>query len=103
MYGAGHGMGAPGDTFYGAWSNGTPGHDFLEGCATGEESPVPIAGTTIHELAHCLAGNTAGHGPAWKAACKVLGLVHAEAGGQSYAPALRPGHLVSHCRLANSR
>lgn len=86
VYGAGHGMGARGVTFYGAWANGTPGHDFLEVCAAGEETTVQIAGTTIHELAHCLAGNTAGHGAAWRAACKVLGLIHAEAGGQSYAP-----------------
>jgi hypothetical protein len=86
VYGAGHGMGARGVTFYGAWTNGTPGHDFLEVCAAGEETTVQIAGTTIHELAHCLAGNTAGHGTGWKGACKVLGLVHAEAAGQSYAP-----------------
>jgi len=86
VYGAGHGTGARGVTFFGAWSNGTPGHDFLEVCAAGEETTVLIAGTTIHELAHCLAGNTAGHSAGWKAACKVLGLVHAEAAGQSYAP-----------------
>src|SRR5215475_3952486 len=86
VYGAGHGMGARGVTFYGAWANGTPGHDFLEVCAAGEETTVQIAGTTIHELGHCLAGNTAGHGAGWKAACKVLGLIHAEAAGQSYAP-----------------
>src|SRR5262245_31874934 len=86
VYGAGHSMGARGVTFYGAWANGTPGHDFLEVCAAGEETTVQIAGTTIHELAHCLAGNTAGHGPQWKAACKVLGLIHAEAAGQAYAP-----------------
>ena len=79
-------MGARGVTFYGAWANGTPGHDFLEVCAAGEETTVQIAGTTIHELGHCLAGNTAGHGAQWKAACKVLGLIHAEAAGQSYAP-----------------
>src|SRR5262249_2561344 len=86
VYGAGHSMGARGVTFYGAWANGTPGHDFLEVCAAGEETTVQIAGTTIHELGHCLAGNTAGHGAIWKAACKVLGLIHTEAGGQSYAP-----------------
>ena len=50
VYGAGHGMGARGVTFYGAWANGTPGHDFLEVCAAGEETTVQIAGTTIHEL-----------------------------------------------------
>jgi len=86
VYGAGHGTGARGVTFYGAWANGTPGHDFLEVCAAGEETTVQIAGTTIHELAHCLAGHAAGHGADWKGACRVLGLVHAEAAGQSYAP-----------------
>jgi hypothetical protein len=86
VYGAGHDTGARGVTFYGAWANGVPGHDFLEVCAAGEETTVQIAGTTIHELAHCLAGHAAGHGIGWKAAGKVLGLVHAEAAGQSYAP-----------------
>jgi hypothetical protein len=86
VYGAGHGMGARGVTFYGAWANGTPGHDFLEVCAAGEETWVQVAGTTIHELAHCLAGSAAGHGSEWKVACKTLGLIHAEAAGQSYAP-----------------
>jgi hypothetical protein len=86
VYGAGHAMGARGVTFYGAWANGMPGHDFLEVCAAGEETTVQLAGTTIHELAHCLAGNTAGHASEWKAACKTLGLIHAEAAGQSYAP-----------------
>src|SRR5215470_6291569 len=71
VYGAGHGMGARGVTFYGAWANGTPGHDFLEVCAAGEETTVQIAGTTIHELAHCLAGHAAGHGAIWKGACRV--------------------------------
>jgi hypothetical protein len=42
VYGAGHGMGARGVTFYGAWANGTPGHDFLEVCAAGEETTVQI-------------------------------------------------------------
>ena len=44
VYGAGHGMGARGVTFFGAWANGTPDHDFLEVCAAGEETTVQIAG-----------------------------------------------------------
>jgi hypothetical protein len=84
VYGAGAGMGARGVTFFAAWQNGQA-HDFIEVCATGEESDVQLAGTTIHELAHVLAGNTAGHGAEWKAACKVLGLIAAEAAGQQYA------------------
>src|SRR5262249_49785864 len=85
VYGTGHAMGARGVTFYGAWANGTPGHDLLEVCAAGEETTVQVAGTTIHELGHCLAGKTAGHGAGWKGACKRLGLEHAEAAGQTYA------------------
>lgn len=54
--------------------------------ATGEESPVQLAGTTIHETAHVLAGPGAGHGASWRVACRTLGLAHAEAAGQAYAP-----------------
>ena len=94
VYGSGK-TGTRGVTFFAAWKNGAT-HDFVEICATGEESDVQIAGTTVHELAHVLAGPGAGHGRAWKAACAVLGLVHAEAAGQSYsvehfAPALWAG------------
>lgn len=84
VYGSGM-AGTRGVTFYAAWKNGESA-DFVEVCATGEESDVQLAGTTVHELAHVLAGPGSGHGPKWKAACAVLGLVHAEAGGQSYAP-----------------
>ncbi len=52
----------------------------------GEESHVHLAGTTIHELAHTLAGPGSGHGPAWKAACAELGLEVAQAAGQAYQP-----------------
>lgn len=84
VYGGGP-AGIRGICYYGAWENGTS-HDFLEIAALGEESYVQLAGTTVHELAHCLAGHAAGHGPEWKAACAVLGLTFAEAAGQSYAP-----------------
>lgn len=30
-------------------------------------------GTVLHEVAHALAGHTAGHGPQWKAACVRIG------------------------------
>lgn len=85
VYGSGHKSGARGMTFYGAWQNGSQ-HDFMEVTATGEESPIQLVGTTIHELAHVLAGPLAGHGKEWKAAAERLGLVHAEAAGQSYCP-----------------
>lgn len=81
--------GAAGDVrgrcFHGAWENGES-HDFLEISAANEESFVQLAGTTIHECAHTLAGVGAGHGKAWKKACAQLGLRHAEAAGQDYSP-----------------
>jgi hypothetical protein len=83
VYGSGM-TGTRGVTFFQAWKNGEAGHDFVEICATGEESDVQIAGTTIHELAHVLAGPTAGHGKEWKAACALLGLTVQQAAGQSY-------------------
>lgn len=84
VYGGGR-AGVRGLCYFGTWQNGTQ-HDFLEVGAIGEESFVQLAGTTVHELGHCLAGHGAGHGPEWKAACAVLGLSYAQAGGQSYAP-----------------
>lgn len=81
-YGCGE-DGTRGVTHFSAWKNGSS-HDFVTICAQGEESPLQIAGTTLHELAHCLAGSSAGHGKEWKAACRELGLEHAEAGGQCY-------------------
>lgn len=84
VYGGGP-QGVRGLCYFGAWQNGST-HDFLEIAALGEESYVQLAGTTVHELAHCLAGNKAGHGPEWKAACAVLGLAVAQAAGQAYAP-----------------
>jgi hypothetical protein len=83
-YGAGTGA-YRGICIYDAWTNGSA-HAFIEIAASGEESPVQLAGTTIHELGHALAGHGAGHGPAWKAACRVLGLDAVSAAGQDYAP-----------------
>lgn len=85
-----YGVGRPGVrgvTYYGAWVNGeapSDSHAFIEVCAAGESGVLQVAGTTIHECAHVIAGNTAGHGAAWKAACAALGLVRAEAAGQEY-------------------
>lgn len=84
VYGGGP-EGVRGICYFGAWENGAP-QDFLEIAALGEESHVQLAGTTVHELAHCVAGPAAGHGPEWKAACASLGLAFAEAAGQDYAP-----------------
>lgn len=97
-----YGLGAPGlrgVTVFGTWKNGhgteeRPTEDFIEVCAAGEESAVQLAGTTVHELAHCLAGHKAGHGKEWKQACEKLGLRCAKAAGHCYLmagfePALR--------------
>src|SRR5689334_15685833 len=63
-----YGFGQPGlrgVTIYSRWANGHGPQDadpFVEICAAGEESIVQLAGTTIHELAHVVAGWDAGHG-----------------------------------------
>ena len=85
VYGVGE-SGVRGTCYFGAWTNGAQ-HDFLEIAAIGEESVVQLAGTTIHELAHALAGFGHGHGKEWKKACAVLGLETAQAAGQAYEPA----------------
>ena len=83
-YGVGQ-SGVRGVTIYGAWQSscGSP-VDLIEIAAIGEESPVQLAGTTIHELAHALAGYDAGHGKDWKTACHTLGLRCAKAAGHRY-------------------
>jgi hypothetical protein len=83
VYGVGAIRGTRGVTFYAAWKDGET-KDFIEVCASGEESALQIAGTTIHELAHVLAGAGTGHGKAWREAAARLGLTHVEAGGQAY-------------------
>jgi hypothetical protein len=66
----------------------------IEICACGEESWVQLAGTTIHELAHVMAGPGVGHSKEWKRACESLGLRRIKAAGTLYllahfAPELR--------------
>ena len=85
VYGSGP-NGTRGVTFYDAWRNGKA-HAFVEVTAVGEQGKVQLAGTTIHELGHVLAGHKAGHGAEWKQRCRDLGLTHAEAAGQNYDPA----------------
>lgn len=88
VYGAGK-PGLRGVTYYGAWQNGGPEPvPFVEVCAMGEESPVQLIGTTIHELGHVLAGHDAGHGKGWKAACERLGLRRVKAAGTKYCLAM---------------
>lgn len=81
VYGSGD-RGTRGICIYRVWQNGDR-HELIEVSAAGEVSPVQLAGTTIHDLAHCLAGPAAGHGTRWRSAAK-NGLQRAEASGQSY-------------------
>lgn len=87
VYGAGA-SGLRGVTYFNKWH----GHDcqsataapgsasvqtaapFVEVCAFGQESWVQLAGTTIHELAHVVAGWEAAHGKGWKETAEQLGL-----------------------------
>jgi hypothetical protein len=86
VYGVGNGS-YRGICYYGAWKNGEPKPiELVEIAATGEQSPVQLAGTTIHELGHVIAGHTAGHGKDWKTVCEALGLLSVRASGQQYAP-----------------
>jgi hypothetical protein len=89
--------GLRGQTIYSRWANGHGPADpepFIEICARGEESVAQLAGTTIHELGHVLAGWGAAHGQEWKTACARLGLRRVKAAGTNYTwamfePALR--------------
>ena len=86
VYGSG-GRGLRGTTFYEAWKNGVGsrrGSALVEICAFGESDLIQLAGTTIHELGHVLAGIGVGHGKGWKDSCQVLGLRITAAGGQAY-------------------
>ncbi len=75
--------GVRGVCHFGTWQNGTT-HDLVTISTIGEESPLQLCGTVLHELGHVVAGASAGHGKAWKEACRELGLTVAEAAGQAY-------------------
>jgi hypothetical protein len=83
VYGVGNGT-YRGVCHYSAWANGVGSVDVVEIAATAEESWVQLAGTTIHELGHVIAGWGAGHGKDWKHAAQLLGLRKPEAAGQTY-------------------
>lgn len=81
-----YGLGEPGlrgVTWFNKWTH-TAGVDLVEICAFGEESWTQLAGTTIHELGHVLAGHGAGHSKEWKEACGKLGLRRVHAAGTKY-------------------
>lgn len=82
VYGAGSAA-TRGVTYFGCWKNGHD-HAFAEVCAFGEDSPIQVAGTTLHELGHVLAGIGKGHGKGWIASCQKLGLLFVRAAGTKY-------------------
>ena len=82
-YGAGA-DGVRGVTYYNRWDNKQSTVPFVAINALHQESVVQLAGTTIHELGHVLAGFDAGHGPKWKEACEKLGLRRIKAAGTEY-------------------
>lgn len=93
VYGAGE-SGLRGITYYGKWKGAKEAVPFVEICAFGQESWIQVAGTTIHELGHVLAGWGAGHSKTWLEACARLGLGDIQAAGTEYklecfAPKLR--------------
>lgn len=83
VYGAGE-TGLRGITFFGRWKTGEEIRPFVEISAFGQSSIVQLTGTTIHELAHVLAGWGKGHGKEWHDACERLGLINVQAAGTSY-------------------
>ena len=85
VYGAGK-PSTRGVTYYNAW--GAPGstdkRPLIEICAFCERDRVQVAGTTIHEIGHVLAGWDAAHGKVWKDACERAGLRRIKAAGTNY-------------------
>lgn len=83
-YGAGP-DGTRGVTYFNRWKNGNPeAMPFVAINALHQESVVQLAGTTLHELGHVLAGWQAGHGKDWSCACDRLGLRRVKAAGTAY-------------------
>lgn len=82
-YGAGP-DGVRGVTYYNRWGKADSKAPFVAINALHQVSLVQLAGTTIHELGHVLAGWDAGHGKDWKAACEKLGLRRIKAAGTEY-------------------
>ena len=92
-YGAGQ-KGLRGVTYFDRWlKDGSVPVDFIEICSFGQDNPVQLAGTTLHELGHVLAGFKAGHSKEWKSSCANLGLRCVKAAGTHYQLAMFEGGL----------
>lgn len=83
VYGAGP-NGVRGVTYFNRWNKGDATVPFVEISAFNQSSLVQLAGTTIHELGHVLAGFEAGHRKEWHNACAMLGLRAIRAAGTDY-------------------
>lgn len=57
------------------WKGGKPFQVQLSGPLTDLNDRAMMEATVRHEAAHALAGHEAGHGPAWRQACRVTGAV----------------------------
>jgi hypothetical protein len=75
-----------GVTYFNQWKCNKDGCqvDLATISASGQESIVQLAGTTIHELGHVLAGMGHGHDAEWKHCCNRLGLRFVRAAGTQY-------------------
>lgn len=61
----------------------------------------PVRETILHEIAHALAGEDAGHGPAWKAICRRIGCKPERCDNGS---AIMPsGHWAAQCPSCGKR
>lgn len=89
VYGAGE-SGTRGITYFNRWrANGASEPvPFVEVSAFNQRDPIQLAGTTIHELGHVLAGWQAGHRKPWHMACDALGLRNIKAAGTNYVMAM---------------
>lgn len=84
IYGVGQ-AGVRGTCYFETWQNGIGMVDTVEIAAAGQENWIQLTGTTLHELAHVLAGHKAGHGKDWKQAAVRLGFTkEPAAAGQVY-------------------
>ena len=73
-----------GTTIYDQWDNSKGKVEMVVLNPRCESSWSQLAGTTVHELGHVMAGHGCGHNAEWKASCVLLGLQNVKASGQEY-------------------